>query len=215
MTPSAINASCPWSGDPVSPDSLTEYRGRMVGFCNPGCRDKFARAVDFFDEAIEVPRPASEPLAFRDGREIYAPRSYRDGGIIEIGTSRFKFYLVDASDDLLDRGEAERAVRRYARACPHVWTIDDSAYGHIIVHRGTEATWLLVHWWIGGGILRGLMARSPVGAWSFEPTDASLVGCVWELKVVEHERRAWMRHMMKAQPDIAGFLADRLDDGRY
>lgn len=48
-----INATCPWSGKPVSADSLTRYRGRVVGFCNPGCRDKFERATRMFDEAVE------------------------------------------------------------------------------------------------------------------------------------------------------------------
>ena len=37
-----INKYCPRSGKPVSEDSLTEYRGIIVGFCNPGCRDDFA-----------------------------------------------------------------------------------------------------------------------------------------------------------------------------
>lgn len=44
-----INEECPRSGKPVAADSLVHYRGRTVGFCNPGCRDKFAKAVDFFD----------------------------------------------------------------------------------------------------------------------------------------------------------------------
>ena len=47
------NAVCPWSGDPVSEDSLTLYRGKVVGFCNPGCRDKFVKASADFDAAIE------------------------------------------------------------------------------------------------------------------------------------------------------------------
>ena len=47
------NAICPWSGDPVSPDSLTLYRGKVVGFCNPGCRDKFEKATAAFDAAID------------------------------------------------------------------------------------------------------------------------------------------------------------------
>ncbi len=47
-----LNEVCPWSGDPVSADSLTLYRGRVVGFCNTGCRDKFETAVAVFDEAI-------------------------------------------------------------------------------------------------------------------------------------------------------------------
>ena len=41
----AINNFCPRSGKPVSPDSLTEYRGHTVGFCNPGCRDDFAQDI--------------------------------------------------------------------------------------------------------------------------------------------------------------------------
>ena len=49
----AINAVCPWSGDPISDDALTLYRGAVVGFCNPGCRDKFERATGLFDGAID------------------------------------------------------------------------------------------------------------------------------------------------------------------
>jgi len=38
----AINETCPRSGDPIVADSLTEYRGVVVGFCNTHCRDDFA-----------------------------------------------------------------------------------------------------------------------------------------------------------------------------
>jgi len=49
----AVNENCPWSGDPISADALALYRGKVVGFCNPGCRDKFAAATRAFDSAIE------------------------------------------------------------------------------------------------------------------------------------------------------------------
>ena len=53
-----INTHCPWSDKPISPDSLTTYRGQVVGFCNPGCRDKFEAATKMFDRVIEgLPRP--------------------------------------------------------------------------------------------------------------------------------------------------------------
>ena len=48
-----INRVCPWSGDPVQADSLTRYNGQVVGFCNPGCRDKFEKATSAFDAAIQ------------------------------------------------------------------------------------------------------------------------------------------------------------------
>ncbi len=47
-----VNETCPWSGKPVVVDSLTRYNGRVVGFCNTGCRDKFRTAVDHFENAL-------------------------------------------------------------------------------------------------------------------------------------------------------------------
>lgn len=46
-----INETCPWSGDSVSADSLTTWEGHVVGFCNPGCRDKFEGAVRHFERS--------------------------------------------------------------------------------------------------------------------------------------------------------------------
>ena len=46
-----INETCPWSGKPVQADSLTEHAGEVVGFCNPGCRDKFETAIRHFAAA--------------------------------------------------------------------------------------------------------------------------------------------------------------------
>ena len=46
-----INQTCPWSGKPVQADSLTLYQGHVVGFCNPGCRDKFEQAIAQFEKA--------------------------------------------------------------------------------------------------------------------------------------------------------------------
>jgi YHS domain-containing protein len=48
-----VNDACPWSGEPVSADSLTLYKGKVVGFCNTGCRDKFDAASRAFDAAIK------------------------------------------------------------------------------------------------------------------------------------------------------------------
>jgi len=48
----AINETCPWSGKPIVADSLTHYKDAVVGFCNPGCRDKFEAAVAHFEVAL-------------------------------------------------------------------------------------------------------------------------------------------------------------------
>ena len=48
-----VNTHCPWSGEPVSAEGLTLYRGEVVGFCKTGCRDKFEAATRAFDAQIE------------------------------------------------------------------------------------------------------------------------------------------------------------------
>ena len=48
----AVNETCPWSGKPIAADSLTLYKEAVVGFCNPGCRDKFEVAVKHFEAAL-------------------------------------------------------------------------------------------------------------------------------------------------------------------
>ncbi len=54
----AVNETCPWSGKPIQADSLTRYRGVVVGFCNPGCRDKFEKATAHFNAAIARTQPS-------------------------------------------------------------------------------------------------------------------------------------------------------------
>lgn len=56
----AINTTCPWSGKPIADGSLTLYRDKVVGFCNPGCRDKFEIAVRHFETALQAELHLSE-----------------------------------------------------------------------------------------------------------------------------------------------------------
>lgn len=69
--PGVANETCPWSGKPVRPDGLTLYRGRVVGFCNPGCRDKFDAATTRFDAALD--REAGPTLLALAGARPVAP----------------------------------------------------------------------------------------------------------------------------------------------
>jgi len=48
-----INDVCPWSGKPVSADSLALYKGQVVGFCNTGCCEKFEKATALFEENLK------------------------------------------------------------------------------------------------------------------------------------------------------------------
>jgi len=88
--------------------------------------------------------------------------------------------------------------------------------GFCIVHMGQEAVWLLLDWWVPGGIVCQRMLSAPLAQPNlFTTTDAPALACVWELVVIAHERDAWVRHMMTASPDCQAYLQDRLPAGRY
>ncbi|MXP62550.1 isochorismatase family protein [Roseomonas sp. M0104] len=55
--PQPINETCPWSGKPVAPEALTRWQDEPVGFCDPGCRDKFAGATAHFEAALAALPP--------------------------------------------------------------------------------------------------------------------------------------------------------------
>ncbi|MEM6267649.1 MAG: hypothetical protein AAF707_08995, partial [Pseudomonadota bacterium] len=101
MTSAPINPICPWSGDPVSPDSVTTYRGHTVAFCNPGCRDKFDTAQRWFDRHIDTASEACEPgESAIAGVSPYRPRHVRFAGVHKVAELAFKLYTITRSADL-------------------------------------------------------------------------------------------------------------------
>jgi hypothetical protein len=93
----------------------------------------------------------------------------------------------------------------------------------IVVHRGGDgAAYLNVYSWVWDNVLhmRGAAAaQSAVGCPDDDPThfmslDNDWIGCVWELGPLQHERDAWIRHMLKpAEPDLDAYLADSMTSG--
>jgi hypothetical protein len=44
--------------------------------------------------------------------------------------------------------------------------------------------------------------------------DRPWIGCVWELPPIQHERDAWVRHMLlPVEPHLAGYLSDAMPGG--
>lgn len=88
--------------------------------------------------------------------------------------------------------------------------------GFCIVHVGEEAVWLLVDWWVSGGIVCQRMLSAPLADPShFIPVSTPALACVWELVITAHERNAWVRHMLTTAPDSGAYLNDLLPSGQY
>jgi hypothetical protein len=83
--------------------------------------------------------------------------------------------------------------------------------GFLIVHQTTDSCFALVDWWVREDQLhQRVFAAPPDRPAAFEPLLAPVVGCVPALGVIDHERQAWLRHVLAnpAGPDIDGYLAD-------
>ena len=63
----AINSVCPFSGRPITANSLADFAGQIIGFCNPQCRDDFmAAAANHFADARPEILSAREKLLRRN-----------------------------------------------------------------------------------------------------------------------------------------------------
>jgi hypothetical protein len=142
--------------------------------------------------------------------EVWAPRSVVRLGLWPAGPVELKAYgiLADASRPLdSDLVEPARAVAEGEG--PAIGTTEHRGIGFVILHRGTEANWLLVHWWIAGGACAERLYASPLDAPArFAPLDRPLMASVWDLALIDHERRAYARTAMA----IGGTREAYLDD---
>jgi hypothetical protein len=104
------------------------------------------------------------------------------------------------------------ARRRAAEALPpRPDRVGAFGVGFLIVHQTAGSCFALVDWWVREDELhQRVFAASPEHPAAFEPLPTPIVGCVPALGVVDHERQAWLRHVLAnpAGPDIDAYLAD-------
>jgi len=127
-----------------------------------------------------------------------------------LGDWRLKLYALARPEQGVRRKLIETTRELAAESLPDA---DEAHHGaaFAIAH---DARWpiALVYWWEGENEL-----HSAIYAGS-EPTDLSpagptAMGCVWELGVVEFERRAWIEAVIGNPdgPDIDAYMARRFE----
>ncbi|KAB0682902.1 hypothetical protein [Aureimonas leprariae] len=139
----------------------------------------------------------------------YRPRAVRSAGRWEADHAALKLFTITATPEPMS-AEAIALARETVVA-------DGSAngLGFVILHRGEEALWLLLHWWLPGGILGQLLWSSPLaGPIRFEARDRPLMACVWELVPISFERDLYVRTIMHGR-SAEDYLAASLPDGSY
>ena len=118
---------------------------------------------------------------------------------------RLKHYGI-ARRDRAPRRELVAATRRAA-----LDVVPPDAIGFTIAHDAATAGLGLVYWWANENEIhcRAFAApRDDPGA--LEPADGTGLACVWELEVIDFERRAWLRDVLQ-DDDEQRYLARALE----
>jgi hypothetical protein len=138
---------------------------------------------------------------------VHQSRSIRYIGREDVGDWRLKVYGIGThAPDA--RPEFVAATLDAAReALPA-----GGGAGFVIAHDAKAAGLSLVYWWANENEVHGRFFASPLDDPSaFEAVDGTGLACVWEMEVIDFERRAWLERVLK-NDDLEGYLAERAPD---
>ncbi|MEM9897424.1 MAG: hypothetical protein AAF789_13745 [Bacteroidota bacterium] len=82
----------------------------------------------------------------------------------------------------------------------------------LILHAGTEGIFSLINWWVGKNMLNThIFMTNPKESTQFQKISGDgLAPCIWELEIINHERRSWTANILKQHhdPDWKAYLED-------
>jgi hypothetical protein len=90
----------------------------------------------------------------------------------------------------------------------------DAGLGFAIAHDAADYCFVLVNWWAHENEVHQRILTAPLDdPAALRPLETRAIGCIWELEVVDFERRAWLEHVLaRAEgPDVEAYLAARFD----
>lgn len=155
----------------------------------------------------------------------YAPRQLHFAHLRRTATHVLKVYTLGIGDQQpmpASVAAAELVAGEYL-AVPHDqapvagidwWGLPSHGVGVLVVHRGRDAIVAVLDVWVDSSMLRhhAWVARLSAATQFVSIASTDIGPGVWELAVVQHERAAWLRHVLRehGQPDLDAYLADVL-----
>ncbi len=146
----------------------------------------------------------------------YKPRHVRFVRRDEVAGWQLKLYGI-AVNGREPRPELLEATRDLAASVLPQPPVADDRYGiaFATAHDARAVGIALVYWWQSENELHQRIHVSPKDDPSaFIQVENQPAGCVWELAIVDFERRAWIEDVLANPngPDLERYLARRLDE---
>jgi len=154
-----------------------------------------------------APIPLSEP---------YRPRPIRFLELWQTGDWRIKVYGIayrrDRPAEFLVEAAKEIAAERLASVEPGA----HYGVGFLGVHQGKTGNFVFIDWWSAENELSHhvFFSSSGLPGHLHPATAEDPIACVWDLAVIDHERRAWIDCVLARPdgPDVEAYLDRRMSE---
>ncbi len=132
---------------------------------------------------------------------------------------RLKLYGIAAAGEH-PRPQLVAAAKALASAClpvPAASVGEAPRYGagFVVVHDAADYGFVLFDWWSGENELhQRLFSCRRDRPDALTPHGTAAIACVWELAVIDFERRAWLHHVLAnpAGPDLEAYFDEHAHD---
>lgn len=166
---------------------------------------------------MTVVQPSGISISLRGPHQI---RPIRFLDLYEIAGWTLKVYGITVT------GQRPRAALTEAARTLAPWALPNPAVslggsdqdrygiGFVIVHDAGDLCIAMYDWWAGEHEIHQRMYSAPLDSpESLKRHTTPALGCVWELAVIDHERRSWLEHVLANPegPDPAAYLNDRFE----
>lgn len=142
-------------------------------------------------------------------------RPIRSLGVWRAGAWRLKAYTISYRGRPVAQARVAQA-RETALALLPAAAEDVPGVGYAGLHQGRGYDVLFVDWWANENELfhRILVAEQAPAAPFAPPKDPAFAACVWDMRVMAHERDAWLECVLRnpAGPDLDAYLARTLEE---
>jgi len=134
-----------------------------------------------------------------------------------VGIDERQGWWLKCYEITIDGEETSREIRAAADAAigRHlVGTAVNGSVGFVVMHAGQDAIWLLINLWNGELLHQVTLSASLDTPDVFAPVGVDgPSACVWELRVIAHEREAYVRHVLASTGPVRvkTYLSDSVE----
>jgi hypothetical protein len=133
---------------------------------------------------------------------MHEPRTIRFIRRQDLGDWRLKVYGIGTHAPDARPEFVEATVEAARGALP-----DGGGTAFVIAHDANAAGLGLVYWWANENEIHGRFFVSPLEEpAAMEEHNGTGLACVWEMEVLDFERRAWLEHVLK-RGDTEAYMA--------